>query len=203
MLTVKKSIFVLTFLCFSFLVGNCFARELLVLSGDKSQNSKRWQKEVLPEYSTSSQGKTLPVKIVPVKGNLFPEWLAKALDEGRVGEILGTPTFLIWDPKEEKEIGRIEGYPQKPRFFSQLEEAIHLISQGQHPGKREGSGGHSEGSDGDRRQEEGSGNSSNIMDHIYKTPEEAKRASEALGLGGEIHSHQTPEGTIYMPGANM
>ena len=199
----KKSIFVLTFLCFSFLVGNSFARELLVLSGDKSQNSKRWQKEVLPEYSTSSQGKTLPVKIVPVKGNLFPEWLAKALDEGRVGEIFGTPTFLIWDPKEEKEIGRIEGYTQKPRFFSQLEEAIHLISQGQHPGKREGSGGHSEGSDGDRRQEEGSGNNSNIMDHIYKTPEEAKRASEALGLGGEIHSHQTPEGTIYMPGATM
>ena len=203
MLTVKKSIFVLAFLCLSFLAGNCFARELLVLSGDKSLNSKRWQKEVLPEYSISSQGKTLPVKIVPVKGNLFPEWLAKALDEGRVGEILGTPTFLIWDPKEEKEIGRIEGYTQKPRFFSQLEEAIHLISQGQHPGKREGSGVHSEGSDGDRRQEEGSGNSSNIMDHIYKTPEEAKRASEALGLGGEIHSHQTPEGTIYMPGATM
>ena len=199
----KKSIFVLIFLCFYFLVGNSFGRELLVLSGDKSQNSKRWQKEVLPEYSTSSRGKTLPVKIVPVKGNLFPEWLAKALDEGRVGEILGTPTFLIWDPKEEKEIGRIEGYTQKPRFFSQLEEAIHLISQGQHPGKREGSGSHSEGSDGDRRQEEGSGNNSNIMDHIYKTPEEAKRASEALGLGGEIHSHQTPEGTIYMPGATM
>ena len=199
----KKSIFVLTFLCLSFLVGNCFARELLVLSGDKSQNSKRWQKEVLPEYSTSSQGKTLPVKIVPVKGNLFPEWLAKALNEGRVSEILGTPTFLIWDPKEKKEIGRIEGYTQKTRFFSQLEEAIHLISQGQHPGKREGSGGHSEGSDGDRRQEEGSGNRSNIMDHIYKTPEEAKRASEALGLGGAIHSHQSPEGTIYMPGTSM
>ena len=203
MLTVKKSIFVLTFLCFSFLVGNCFTRQLLVLSGDKSQNSKRWKKDVLPEYSTSSPGKTLPVKIVPVKGNLFPEWLAKALDEGRVGEILGTPTFLIWDPKEEKEIGRIEGYTQKPRFFSQLEEAIHLISQGQHPGKREGSGRHNEGSDGDRRQEEGSGNSSNIMDHIYKTPEEAKRASEALGLGGAIHSHQSPEGTIYMPGTSM
>jgi hypothetical protein len=41
------------------------------------------------------------------------------------------------------------------------------------------------------------------MDHIYKTPEEAKKASEMLGLGGEIHTHQTPEGTIYMPGATM
>ena len=118
MFAVKKSIFVLTFLGFSFLAGNSFCRELLVLSGDKSQNSKRWQEEVLPEYSTSSQGKILPVKIVPVKGNLFPEWLAKALDEGRVGEIFGTPTFLIWEPKEEKEIGRIEGYTKKPRFYS-------------------------------------------------------------------------------------
>ena len=54
------------------------------------------------------------------------------------------------------------------------------MTKGQHPGKREGSGGHrDEGSGGDQRQEEGSGNSSNIMDHIYKTPEEAKKASEA------------------------
>jgi len=196
--------FFLTVLFFTFLAGIGFARELLVLSGEKSQNSKRWQEEVLPEYPSSAPGKNLPARIVPVKGNLFPEWLAKALDEGRVGEILGTPTFLIWDPKEEKEIGRIEGYTQKPRFYSQLEEAVELIEQGQHPGKREGSGGHrDEGSGGDQRQEEGSGNSSNIMDHVYKTPEEAKQASEALGLGGEIHTHQTPEGTIYMPGASM
>ncbi|SVA48178.1 uncharacterized protein METZ01_LOCUS101032 [marine metagenome] len=24
-----------------------------------------------------------------------------------------------------------------------------------------------------------------------------------MGLGGEIHTHQTPGGTIYMPGATM
>ena len=126
------------------------------------------------------------------------------MDDGRVGEIVGTPTFLIWDPKEKKELGRIEGDTQKTRFFSQLVEAIYLVEQGQHPGKREGSGGHrEEGSGGDQRQEEGSGNSSNIMDHIYKTPEEAKKASEMLGLGGEIHTHETADGTIYMPGSTM
>ena len=200
----KNLILVFTILCFTLLTNIGLAQELLVLSGENSQNSKRWQEEVLPEYSASAPGKNLPVKIVPVKGNRFPEWLAKALDEGRVGEILGTPTFLIWDSTRGKEIGRIEGYTQKLRFFSQLKEAISMIDQGQHPGKREGSGGHrDEGSGGDQRQEEGSGNSSNIMDHIYKTPEEAKKASEMLGLGGEIHTHQTPEGTIYMPGATM
>jgi len=42
-----------------------------------------------------------------------------------------------------------------------------------------------------------------IMDHIYKTPGEAKRASEMLGFGGEIHSHETPQGIIFMPGPTM
>ena len=199
----KKLIFFVTLLLLTFLTHTGFARELLVLSGEKSQSSKRWQEEVLPEYETSTLGKSLPVKIVPVQGKLFPEWMAKALDEGRVDEIFGTPTFIIWDPEKEKEIGRIEGYTQKTRFFSQLNEAMSLIEKGQHPGKREGSGHREEGSGGETRQEEGSGNSSNIMDHIYKTPEEAKKASKMLGLGGETHSHETAEGTIYMPGSTM
>ena len=200
----KKLILVSIIFCSILLSSIGFANELLVLSGDKSQNSKRWQQEVLPEYNKSNPGKNLPVKIVPVKGKLFPEWFAQAMDDGRVGEIVGTPTFLIWDSKAKKEIGRIEGYTQKTKFFSQFVEPIILVEQGQHPGKRDGSGGHRvEGSGGDQRQEEGSGNSSNLMDHIYKTPEEAKQASEALGLGGEFHTHQTPDGTIYMPGATM
>ena len=200
---VKKFILFVTLLFMFFLTHTGFAQELLVLSGEKSKNSKRWQKEVLPDYKISILGKNLPVKIVPVKGKLFPEWMAKALDEDRVGEIFGTPTFIIWDPKNEKEIGRIEGYTQKPLFFSQLNEAMSLIEKGQHPGKREGSGHSEEGSGGETRQEEGSGNSSNIMDHMYKTPEEAKQASEMLGLGGKTHSHETAEGTIYMPGSTM
>ena len=113
----KNLILLFTILCFSLLTNIGFAQELLVLSGENSKNSKRWQEEVLPEYSANASGKNLPVKIVPVKGNRFPEWLAKALDEGRVGEILGTPTFMIWEPTSEKEIGRIEGYTQKLRFF--------------------------------------------------------------------------------------
>ncbi len=199
----KKFIFFVSLLLLTSLTHTGFAQELLVLSGEKSKNSNRWQEEVLPEYEKSALGKKIPVKIVPVRGKLFPEWIAKALDEGRVDEIFGTPTFIIWDPKKEKEIGRIEGYTQKNRFFSQLNEAMNLIEQGQHPGKREGSGHLEEGSGGETHQKEGSSNSSNIMDHIYKTPEEAKKASKMLGLGGETHSHETAEGTIYMPGSTM
>jgi hypothetical protein len=201
---VKNLIFVSIIFCYTLIPSMGFANELLVLSDEKSQNSKRWQKEVLPEYNTSNAGKNLPVKIVLVKGKLFPDWFAQALDEGRVGDILGTPTFLIWDSKEKKEIGRIEGYTQKTKFFLQLIEAVNLIKQGQHPGKREGSGGHrEEGSGGDQLQQESSGNRSNIMDHIYKSSEEAKKASKMMGLEGEIHTHETAEGTIYMPGSTM
>ena len=201
---VKNLIFVSIIFCYTLIPSMGFANELLVLSDEKSQNSKRWQKEVLPEYNTSNSGKNLPVKIVPVKGKLFPDWFAQALDEGRVGDILGTPTFLIWDSKEKKEIGRIEGYTQKTKFFLQLIEAVNLIKQGQHPGKREGSGGHrEEGSGGEQLQQESSDNRSNIMDHIYKSSEEAKKASKMMGLEGEIHTHETAEGTIYMPGSTM
>ena len=200
----KKIIFVSTIFCYTLLPTMGFANELLVLSDEKSQNSKRWQTEVLPDYNASNSGKNLPVKIVPVKGKIFPDWFAKALEEGRVGNILGTPTFLILDSKEKKEIGRIEGYTQKTKFFLQLIEAVNLIKQGQHPGKREGSSGHrEEGSGGDQLQQESSGNRSNIMDHIYKSSEEAKKASKMMGLEGEIHTHETADGTIYMPGSTM
>lgn len=198
------------------------ALELLVLSGETSTNSKRWKEEVFPGYGNSAVGKTLPAKIVTIRGREFPDWLNQALQEKRVQEILGTPTFIIWDGDRKEEVGRVEGYTQKPRFYSQMDEAMAMIEQGLTPGRREGSGGEHqmEGSGGERQMEgsggehrmegsnggqqnEGSSMSRDIMDHIYKTPEEAKRASELLGFGGEIHTHETPNGTIYMPGPMM
>jgi len=196
---------ILPIICFALLSNQVLANELLVVSGKNSKNSKKWQEEVSQEYSLSEMGKETPVKIVSIEGDKFPRWIMKAMQEGRIGQILGTPTFIIWDDVSKKELGRLEGYTQKEKFYSQLNEAFSQISQGLHPGRREGSGGHeSEGSSGDSQRREGSGGmSQDIMDHIYKTPEEAKRASEMLGLGGEIHSHETPQGIIYMPGLTM
>ena len=208
--------------------SQALAYELLVLSGERSKNSKRWQEEVLPEYKSSDIGKTIPLKeIVVLRGADFPNWLNEAIQKDEVGEIIGTPTFLIWDQENKTEAGRVEGYTQKDRFFSQMNEALAQIEQGMTPGRREGSMGHEEeGSGGPQaegsgshheegsaaKQEEGSGSaqgegepsmSRDIMDHMYKTPEEAKRASEMLGFGGEIHTHESPGGTIYMPGPMM
>ena len=195
---------ILPIICFALLSNQVLANELLVVSGKNSKNSNKWQEEVLQEYSQSEIGKEAPVKTVSIEGDKFPRWFKKAMEEGRIGQILGTPTFIIWDDVSKKELGRLEGYTQKEKFYSQLNEAFSQISQGLHPGRREGSGGHeSEGSGGSQRREGSGGMSQDIMDHIYKTPEEAKRASEMLGLGGEIHSHETPQGIIYMPGPTM
>ena len=196
---------ILPIICFALLSNQVLANELLVVSGKNSKNSKKWQEEVSQEYSQSEIGKDTPVKIVSIEGDKFPRWFKKAMEEGRIGQILGTPTFIIWDDVSKKELGRLEGYTQKEKFYSQLNEAFSQISQGLHPGRREGSGGsHQEEGSGSKQQREGSGGmSQDIMDHIYKTPEEAKRASEMLGLGGEIHSHETPQGIIFMPGPTM
>ncbi len=196
---------ILPIICFALLSNQVLANELLVVSGKNSKNSKKWQEEVSQEYSPSEIGKETPVKIVSIEGDKFPRWVMKAMEEGRIGQILGTPTFIIWDDVNKKELGRLEGYTQKEKFYSQLNEVFSQISQGLHPGRREGSGGsHQEEGSGSKQQREGSGGmSQDIMDHIYKTPEEAKRASEMLGLGGEIHSHETPQGIIYMPGPTM
>lgn len=196
---------ILPIICFALLSSQVLANELLVVSGKNSKNSKKWQEEVSQEYSLSEMGKETPVKIVSIEGDKFPRWFMKAMEEGRIGQILGTPTFIIWDDVSKKELGRLEGYTQKEKFYSQLNEAFSQISQGLHPGRRDGSGeSHQEEGSGSKQQREGSGGmSQDIMDHIYKTPEEAKRASEMLGLGGEIHSHETPQGIIYMPGPTM
>ena len=202
---VKFRWFLLIPILIALLVVTSEANELWVLSGKNSKNSKIWQDEVLNEYAKSELGKTIPAKIITIRGDIFPKWFLNVMQEGRVGEILGTPTFIIWDDVSKKELGRLEGYTQKEKFYSQLNEAFSQISQGLHPGRREGSGGsHQEEGSGSKQQREGSGGmSQDIMDHIYKTPEEAKRASEMLGLGGEIHSHETPQGIIYMPGPTM
>jgi len=195
---------ILPIICFALLSSQVLANELLVVSGKNSKNSKKWQEEVSQEYSLSEMGKETPVKIVSIEGDKFPRWVMKAMEEGRIGQILGTPTFIIWDDVSKKELGRLEGYTQKEKFYSQLNEAFSQISQGLHPGRREGSGGsHQEEGSGSKQREGSGGMSQDIMDHIYKTPEEAKRASEMLGLGGEIHSHETPQGIIYMPGPTM
>ena len=196
-------------ICFALFYTQVLANELLVVSRKNSKQSQKWQEEVSKGYPKSEIGSVTPVKILEVDdAGRLPEWVVKAVKEGRIGEIVGVPTFIIWDELGKKELGRLTGYTQKSIFYSQLSKAFSQISQGLRPDLREvreGSGGsHQDEGSGSKQQKEGSGGmSQDVRDHIYKTPEEAKRASKMLGLGGEIHSHETPQGIIYMPGPTM
>ena len=71
----KKIIY---FVAIRFLISSApqvLAYELLVLSDNKSQNSKRWKEEVFPEYGLSETGKKLSAKIITIQENRFPQWL--------------------------------------------------------------------------------------------------------------------------------
>ena len=164
------------------------ANELIIVSGDSSKNSKRWKDEVFREYNLSEIGKKMPGKIIAIKGDKFPNWFVKAKDAGRIGQIVGTPTFIVWDEVRNMELGRLEGYTVKSKFYFDLNEALLQINQGLQPGRREGSGEHKEEGSGGHKEEvpvehkeEGSSMSrnspqktsivisQNIMDHIYQT----------------------------------
>ena len=164
------------------------ANELIIVSGDSSKNSKRWKDEVFREYNLSEIGKKMPGKIIAIKGDKFPNWFVKAKDAGRIGQIVGTPTFIVWDEVRNMELGRLEGYTVKSKFYFDLNEALLQINQGLQPGRREGSGEHKEEGSGGHKEEvpvehkeEGSSMSrnspqiksivisQNIMDHINQT----------------------------------
>lgn len=156
------------------------ANELIIVSGDSSKNSKRWKDEVFREYNLSEIGKKMPGKIIAIKGDKFPNWFVKAKDAGRIGQIVGTPTFIVWDEVRNMEIGRLEGYTVKSKFYFDLNEALLQINQGLQPGRREGSGEHKEEVPVEHKEEGSSMSrnspqkksiviSQNIMDHIYQT----------------------------------
>ena len=104
---------ILPIICFALLSNQVLANELLVVSGKNSKNSKKWQEEVLQEYNQSEIGQETPVKIVSIEGDKFPRGFMNAIEDGRIGQILGTPTFIIWDDASKKELGRLEGFTQK------------------------------------------------------------------------------------------
>lgn len=126
---------ILSLICCLLLSNQALANELLVISGKNSKNSKKWYEEVY-QKSIQSGGGPIIVKVVTIEADNFPKWISQAMDEQRMGEIFGTPTFIIWDEINKKELGRLEGYTEKRRFYSQLSEAILQISQGRHPGRR-------------------------------------------------------------------
>ena len=92
------------------------AAELLMFSNPECKYCQEFLREVEPTYKDSEYSKHLPLRVITMVGDM-PKWIIKALDEGRLGPIRNTPTFIVWD---EKEIARLVGYGGKESFYESL-----------------------------------------------------------------------------------
>ncbi|SVB69871.1 uncharacterized protein METZ01_LOCUS222725, partial [marine metagenome] len=92
---------ILSLICCLLLSNQALANELLVISGKNSKNSKKWYEEVY-QKTIQSGGGPIVVKVVTIEADNFPKWISQAMDEQRMGEIFGTPTFIIWDEINKK-----------------------------------------------------------------------------------------------------
>ena len=81
------------------------------LARESSQNRELY-------YSETEIGKAYPLVVLNIRISA-PEWFFKAVQDGKVNDIKGTPTFILWDG--DKEFGRIEGYGGREWFFEKLE----------------------------------------------------------------------------------
>lgn len=84
---------------------------LLMIGLDSCAYCAAWHREIGPGYATSTQGKTAPLLMVDFYGP-WPDGLS--LDR----RPMVTPTFVLLN--KGNELGRIEGYPGKGRFYPLL-----------------------------------------------------------------------------------
>ena len=186
----KKILLTFVFLLFALPVS---AVELLMFSNPHCKYCQSFLKEVKPTYHETEYSKYLPLKVITMEGDM-PEWIARAFDEKRLQPIRNTPTFVIWD---NKELARLIGYRNKETFYELL---------GSFMEANEGIFKQPEGSKGRGPLDEfgnpnlppkGVINSKRIFNHTYKTPNEALKAAEWFGCGGNIHYHAHEK--VWMP----
>ena len=114
-----------------------------------------------------------------------------AFAELRLSAIEQTPTFVIWD---DKEVARLIGYVGKEKFYESIGAFIEEnTGKFIEPPKR----GPMDEFGSVRPYPEGVINSRDLFQHMYKTPEEALKASDWFGCHGNIHYHK--DENVWMP----
>lgn len=193
----KKILFTFLFLLVAFPV---YAFELLMFSNLHCGYCQAFLNEVAPGYDKTEYAKYLPLKVIQVNTKI-PDWVDKAMYDGRLASIRATPTFVIWDNSgiydRGKEIARLEGYPGKEIFYESIgifiENTEKIVIE-----KPKGSLEPMDNSDNRGTPPEGVINSQDIRDHIYNTETEALKASKWLGCDG-FHTHKMNGKLIFMP----
>ena len=94
------------------------AYELLMFSVSNCIYCIKFHEEVLPTYSETEYADTLPLTIIDNAD--IPEWFQTAYEEGRIQNIKGTPTFIIFDTESQAEVDRFVGYNGKDWFYEQI-----------------------------------------------------------------------------------
>ena len=94
------------------------AYELLMFSIKTCHYCIAFMEQVEPDYHDTIYAETLPLTIIDNAD--IPEWFQTAYEEGRIENIRGTPTFIIWNEEEQVEVDRIVGYGGKDEFFARI-----------------------------------------------------------------------------------
>ena len=168
------------------------ALQLLMFSTDRCSFCRDFHKEVTPTYHKSEYAKHLPLQVIDID-QPPPRWIQKAFDEFRLTPIDQTPTFVIWD---DKELARLVGSVGKEKFYESIGAFIEE-NTGKFNSKPEGSHGPMDEFGSPRVPPEGVINSRDLFQHMYKTPEEAVKASHWFGCHGTVHYHDKED--VWMP----
>jgi thioredoxin-related protein len=96
------------------------AAELLMYRREDCRWCRAWDRDVGPGYGKTDIGRMVPVRMVDVNGKR-PQIALK-------GPILYTPTFVLVE--NDKEIGRIEGYPGDSFFWGLLDRLVQQLPVG-------------------------------------------------------------------------
>ena len=217
---------ILAMALFFMMTTSALAAELIMFSMASCGYCQNFLKEVAPTYADTEAAKLLPLRIISMDRKTAPKWFDQAYNKGKIDGVVGTPTFIVFDSGEEK--ARLIGYQGKDRFYDDINRFIdsnrvHLqrsAGKSTIPYEEETEVDYKTALIQDKKVMEGSHNkteekvmphqgkklpngvinSTNLMDHIYQTLEEAQIASLWLGCEG-THFHEAPDGDggIYMP----
>ena len=111
--------FLLVFLFSILFTTSVNAYELLMFHNKYCGYCVAFMREVAIDY----EYKDIPLVIIDTHNQ--PDWFKKAYAEGHIKKIRGTPTFIVWNGKEE--LVRIVGYGDKESFYKRLDEIIKQI----------------------------------------------------------------------------
>lgn len=92
-----------------------WSTELIMIEQDGCHYCMVFDKEILPDYAESVEGKAAPLRRVNLANN-WPEDLSN-IKRDRL-----TPTFVL--VKDNKEYGRLRGYPGNKNFWKLLKEML-------------------------------------------------------------------------------